>query len=183
MWRVFLWVWVVTWLGGCTFSAPVHIPAPPVGTPQIAAPAAPTLTPRPSATLLAPTPTFTPVYTPTSSPTLEPAPPVNATALRLQIGAEYNTFYWLQVITFPERYVGEKILLTGAVLEVIDAYNFRMRLPDNSPAYVISAVPLRDLQVGDEVAVYAVMQGRVCAENGPLNTFCQIMLIEARVGR
>ncbi len=117
------------------------------------------------------------------SPTPQAAPPVNATALRLEIGAEYSTFYWLQVVSFPERYVGEKVIMEGFVLEVIDATNFRMRLPDNSPAFVVVITPLTDLKVGDKVAVYATMQGRVCAYNGPLEAFCQILLSDARVGR
>lgn len=170
-------------LSGCAASVPTNTPAG-VGA-SLATPSAtqPTATPRPSSTSPVPTATFTPVHTPTVSPTPQAAPPANATALRLEIGAEYSTFYWLQVVSFPERFVGEKVIMEGIILEVIDPTNFRMRLPDNSPAYVVAIAPLTDLMVGDKVSVYAIMQGRVCADNGPLKMFCQILLSDARVGR
>lgn len=170
-------------LSGCAPSASESAPAAPDM--PLSAPTAlpPTVTPRPSSTPPPPTATFTPVRTPTASPTLQAAPPANATALRLEIGAEYSTFYWLQVVSFPDRFIGEKVVMEGIVLEVIDPYNFRMRLPDNSPAFVVVVAPLSDLKVGDKVAVYATMQGRVCAANGPLGNFCQIVLSDARVGR
>ncbi len=181
--QFFLFIFIGIWLGGCALGAPADVPMPPEPTLPPAAPTAVPLTPRPASTLPAPTATFTPVRTPTASPTLEPRPPANATALRLEIGAEYSPLYWLQVVSFPERYVGEKVVMEGFVLEVIDLYNFRIRLPDNAPAYVVSSVPLSGLAVGEKVSVYAVMQGRVCAYNGAIEAVCQILLSDARVGR
>lgn len=170
-------------LSGCGSPVPARPPAVMSASPDAPPAAQPTATLRPSSTPPAPTATFTPLYTPAPSATPQPRPPANATALRLEIGAEYSPYYWLQVVSYPERYMGEKVLMQGIVLNVIDPHNFRMRLPDNAPVYIVTSLPLSDLNVGDTVSVYAVMQGRVCTHNGALASVCQILLSDAHVGR
>jgi len=132
--------------------------------------------------------TVTPTLAATDTPippdaTLAPQPPANATQLRLEIGAQYPQSYWLQVYSFPEQFIGQKVVMQGWVIEVIDANDFRIRLPNNRPAFIVSAMPLSGIEYGDELWVYATVDGLLCAYNGGMDDFCQLLLINAIVGR
>ena len=173
--------------------------------PTLTASPIPTATPRPTKTT---TPTATASNTPTSTHLPETQTKVSAihtatrqarqtsdastaaarittstaqavSAYKTKI-AEYKLIDVRELVTYPKNHVGEKVVITGRVFNVVDnGQILQVYIGNRDAVYVELDDPAVGVYEDDTVTIYGVVFGTKCFDNTFGNTICQPAIYKA----
>ena len=153
-----------------------------------------TFTPTKTATLTATlTPTFTDTATPVPPATLtqqainesytattesrtKTAESQNATSTEI---ASYEDIYWKDLATYPNNYVGQKVVVKGRVFNILGNVIQIYFAGTYEALYVTLSEPASGIYEDNSITVYGVVSGKECFENAYGAEICQPALEDA----
>ena len=136
----------------------------------------PTLTRTPTNT---PTPVNSP--TPTQPPTATFAP-YQFTATAYKATQDYFAQFvipdWKDFTSYPDKYEGQNIKITGRIFNLISDQQFQIWLSGTREAiFIISAEKFDNLYENDYVTIYGVGRGEHCGRNAFGGEVCQPLVL------
>jgi hypothetical protein len=98
--------------------------------------------------------------------------------------ASYKELYWKELVTYPDKHIGEKVIVRGVIFHVISDSEFQMYV---SGTYNAVWVTMMDSYTGiyedTSVVVYGVVFGTQCGTNAFGAEICQPAIIGTFFGK
>jgi cytoskeletal protein RodZ len=94
--------------------------------------------------------------------------------------AEYATIPWKDLVTYPDKYKGQKVKVSGQVFNINGDTELQMWIGDGSEAvYVQMSDSFSDIYEHSWIIVYGTVEGENCGTNAFGGTVCQTLLLDA----
>jgi hypothetical protein len=133
-----------------------------------------TATPIPPATLTQQA--FNESYTATAKSRTKTAESQNATATEI---ASYEEIYWKDLATYPNNYIGQKVVVRGRVFNILTNVIQIYFAGTYEALYVSLSEPASGIYEDNAITVYGVVSGKECFENAYGAEICQPALEDA----
>jgi uncharacterized secreted protein with C-terminal beta-propeller domain len=93
--------------------------------------------------------------------------------------AEYQTIPWKELITYPEKYTGQKVKVSGQIFNINGDTELQMWIGNMEAIYVVMAEPFSGIYQDSWIIVYGTVQGQNCGTNAFGGQVCQPLLNDA----
>jgi len=94
--------------------------------------------------------------------------------------AQYTRIPWRDLVTYPDSYIGEMVVLQGWVFNVNGNQELQMHIRGTYEAvYVVMARPFSDIYEDISITVYGTVAGENCGTNMFGGEICQPLIIDA----
>lgn len=115
-------------------------------------------------------------YTATAKSRTKTAESVNATATEI---ASYEEIYWKDLATYPNNYIGQKVVVRGRVFNILTNVIQIYFAGTYEALYVSLIEPASGIYEDNAITVYGVVSGKECFENAYGAEICQPALEDA----
>jgi hypothetical protein len=93
--------------------------------------------------------------------------------------AEYQTIPWKELITYPDKYTGQKVKVSGQIFNINGDTELQMWIGNMEAIYVVMAEPFSGIYQDSWIIVYGTVQGQNCGTNAFGGQVCQPLLNDA----
>lgn len=94
--------------------------------------------------------------------------------------ASYEEIYWKELITYPDNYIGEKVVVRGRIFNINGDTELQMYLAGTYEAvYIVMDKSFSNIYENDSITVYGVIDGTHCGTNAFGGKICQPLIVDA----
>jgi hypothetical protein len=99
---------------------------------------------------------------------------------RQTVVAQYKELYWKELINYPDKHTGEKVIVRGLIFNIVGDSELQMYCAGTYEAvYVKMSVPFSGLYKDNLITVYGTVNGTNCFTNTYNATICQPLIEDA----
>jgi len=115
-------------------------------------------------------------FTATAKSRTKTAESQNATATEI---ASYEEIYWKDLATYPNNYIGKKVVVRGRVFNILNRVIQIYFAGTYEALYATLSKPASGIYEDNSITVYGVVSGKECFENAYGAEICQPALEDA----